>query len=321
MRNDIPWQTLERFFANKTDAHESQNVKEWIDSADENIMIFEQLQQYYQAAGSLPIEFKPNTAAALKKVSARIPAKPKTFHLPSIWWKVAAVLLIGFSGWWFTHEHMKKQAPVIMAELKANASRLNIVLSDGSHVWLNAHSSIKYPKEFSETRNIYLNGEAYFEVAKDSKHPFVVHSANTQTKVLGTKFNVRSYPSDKQITVTVTEGKVGFGVVVDKQVLLTPNQKGTFDMQTGNIVKKENDNVNFMAWKTRKFYFDRQTLASVIETLADVYHFKYQLDNQTLKERVLTANFNNRPIDEIMQIISLSANVHVSLQNGTYTIK
>jgi len=321
MQHDIPWPLLEKYFVHETDPLETQQVKEWIGSAAENVMIAEQLHHYYQTTGSLPLEFTPDTAAALKKVAIATPKKTKTLRLPSIWWKVAAVLLIGFSSWWFVHEQPNRQAPAAMAVLKAQADGLNIILSDGSHIWLNAHSSIRYPKKFAHTRDIYLDGEAYFEIAHDANHPFVVHSAKTQTRVLGTKFNVRSYPSERQIEVTVAEGKVGFGCATNNQVLLTPNQKGTFDKRTGQVVETENDNSNFIAWKTREFTFDGQPLTKVFGTLAEVYHFRYQFDSPTLKRRMLTANFKNRPLTEIIQTIALSANVEVTCQNGIYFIK
>jgi Fe2+-dicitrate sensor, membrane component len=321
MLYDIPWQILEKYFASETNELENQQVEKWIDSAAENEMIFDQLQRYYKTSGSLPIEFIPDTEAALKKVSKETGAKSKILRLSSIWWKVAAVLLVAVSTWWFVFDHQEKNTPLAMAELKADADALSVVLSDGSHIWLNAHSSIKYPKKFGNTRNIYLDGEAYFEVAHDSKHPFIVHTPKTQTRVLGTKFNVRSYSSEKQIVVTVSEGKVGFGSAANSQVILLPNQKGAFDRQTGNVTKMENNDSNFMAWKTLEFSFDGETLAEVFKTLAEAYHFSYKFDSPDLKTRIVTANFSKRPLDEIMQTISLSANVQVSLQNGTYYIK
>lgn len=320
MEHDIPWTLLEKQFANQADAIETQKVNEWLASAEENEMILEQLQHYYQAYGSLPSEFVPDTKAALKKVTEKAAIKPKVRLLPSVWWKVAAVLLVGLTSWWLMNDLHRKQTPAAMAELRADTVALNVVLSDGSHIWLNAHSSIKYPKKFTSTRNIYLDGEGYFEVAHDSSHPFVVHTAKTRTRVLGTKFNVRSYPSEKQVVVTVTDGKVGFGST-NRQVLLTPNQKGTFDRQTGSVVKMKNDNSNFISWKNLEFYFDRQPLSRVLNTLAEAYHFSYKFESPNIKQLILTANFDKRPLAEIMQTISLSANVQVSLQNGTYYIK
>lgn len=321
MANDIPWQMLERYFANESDALENQKVIDWIDSATENRMIFEQLQSYYKVYGSLPVEFIPDTKAALEKVSEKIPIKSKVIQLSNLWWKVAAILIIGFFGWWLIHEQVNKEVPEIAALLKIDTTRTTIALSDGSHIWLNNHSSIKYPEKFGDTREVYLDGEAYFEIAHDSIHPFIVHSGETRTRVLGTKFDIRSYESEKQVVVTVTEGRVGFGSVDNNQVIITPNQKGTFDKLNQDVTKTENDNQNFLSWKTLEFHFDKQPLEIVFQTLAEVYHFKYQFITPSIKNRMLTANFNHRSLDEIMQTVSISADIQVSIENGVYNIK
>lgn len=321
MIHDIPWQLLERYFANSTNEFENQKVKEWIDSAEENQMIFEQLQDYYKTYASLPIEIVPDYKVALRRVSEKISTKPKVLQLSYHWWKVAAVLVIGFFGWWLIHYRGETQFQEITSLAKTDSTRTNVILSDGSHIWLNAHSTIKYPEKFGNTREVYLDGEAYFEIAHDAKHPFIVHAANTRTRVLGTKFDIRSYPSGKEVEVTVTEGRVGFGCNDDKQVILTSNQKGLYNKTNQEVIKIENDNQNFLAWKTLEFHFDNQPLESVFHALAEVYHFNYRFSTSSIKNRTLTANFNHRPIDEIIQTISLSADVQIRLQNGVYNIE
>lgn len=321
MVHDIPWMLLEKHFANETSASESQQINEWLDSASENALILEQLQNYYQTYGSLPIEFIPDTKAGLENVSEKIVLKPGRFQLSNLWWKVAAILLIGFCSWWLVHEPAIKHTTEFSAILKADTTVRTITLSDGSHIWLNTHSSIKYPEKFDNTREVFLEGEAYFEIAHDSAHPFIIRTPNTQTRVLGTKFDIRSYTSENHTTLTVSEGKVSFGNAANKQVVLTVNQKGTFDKTSGDVSEVENDNCNFMSWKTLDFDFDGQPLETVFKTLSEVYHFKYQFDSSSLKTRILTASFRHRPLSEIIQTISLSANAQVILQNGKYSIK
>jgi ferric-dicitrate binding protein FerR (iron transport regulator) len=321
MVHDIPWMLLEKHFANETSTSESQQINEWLGSASENAMILEQLQSYYQTYGSLPLEFLPDTKAALENVSEKTTPCPKIFRMYSWWWKVAAVVLIGFCSWWLIHEPAIKQTTEFSTVLKSDTTVTTITLSDGSHIWLNAHSSIKYPEKFDNTREVFLEGEAYFEIAHDSADPFIVRTSNTQTRVLGTKFDIRSYPSENHTTLTVAEGKVSFGNAANKQVVLTVNQKGTFDKTSGDVSEVENDNCNFMSWKTLDFNFDGQPLEIVFKTLSEVYHFNYQFDSSSLKTRILTASFRHRPLNEIIQTISLSANAQITLQNGKYSIK
>lgn len=320
MVHDIPWKILERYFANETNALENQEVNEWLGNASENAMILEQLRNYHQTYNSLPIEFIPDAKAGLERIRQKTIPKSKVFKVSNLWWKVAAVLMIGFCSWWLVHEQSIKQSTEITAVLKTDTTVTTVTLSDGSHIWLNAHSSIKYPDKFDDTREVFLEGEAYFEIAHDSTHPFVVRTSNTQTHVLGTKFDIRSYASENHTTLTVTEGSVGFGNIA-KQVILTVNQKAEFDKFSGNVSKVENDNCNFMSWKTLDFDFDRQPLETVFKTLSEMYHFNYQFDTPSLKMRILTANFHHRPLSEIMQVISLSADAQVFMKNGKYSIK
>ena len=335
MKNDIPWQLLEKYFAKTTlkggfnsaqpptpDDQENELVNEWLASATENTFILEQLQQYFKATGELPIDFVPDSKVALNKISGKISnsSKPKTtrYTISSLWWKAAAVLFFAFCGWWLVNNNIKKQS-LLASVMIAKGSLDSMVLSDGSRIWLNAGSEIKYPEKFNSKREISLTGEAYFEIAHDQNHPFIIHSGTTQTQVLGTKFTIRSYPSENLASVIVTEGKVSFGA--SQHVILTSGKKGTYDKQSEQTMASDNDDSNFMAWKTKSFNFDAQSLESVFKSLAEVYHFTYHFENANMKERKLTAKFTQRPLDEIIQSIAIAANVNILSKSNSYIIK
>jgi transmembrane sensor len=335
MKNDIPWQLLEKYFAKTrlkagfnsaqppTTDDQEKLINEWLASATENTMILEQLQLYFQATGELPIDFVPDSKVALNKIFGKISnsSKPKTTRITisSLWWKAAAVLLIAICGWWLVNNNFKKQSPMLTSVIMTKGSLDSIVLSDGSRIWLNAGSEIKYPEKFSSKREITLTGEAYFEIAHDQNHPFIIHSGSTQTQVLGTKFTIRSFPSENLASVIVTEGKVSFGA--SQHVILTHGKKGTYDKQSGQTLASDNDNPNFMAWKTKEFNFDGQPLKSVFKSLAEVYHFKYRFENANMQERKLTAKFTQRPLDEIIQSIAIAANVNILSKSNSFIIK
>jgi len=322
MKHDIPWKLLEKHFTNKSDQRTSLRIKKWLGRNVENAMILDQLQQYFNINGTLPSDFTPDTKVALQSVSGKIVFGPKIkqIRLVPILWKAAAVVFLMLGSWWLLNRGGIRHNPTFSSVMTTDTTQTNITLEDGSHIWLNAGSSIKYPAKFAGSREVYLEGEAYFEIAHDPKHPFIIHTANTQTRVLGTKFDIRAYPNEKNIAVTVTEGKVRFDVTQNKQVLLIKGQEVMFDKFSGNAEKKENDNPNFMAWKTHEFQFDGFHLESVLHTLAGVYHFNYQFNNPDFKTRLLTANFNKRPLNEILLAISYAANVKITFQNGKYLI-
>jgi len=325
MMNDIPWKLLEKHFDNISDSDLHNQVKKWIDIAHENTMIYNQLQEYFKLDGHLPVNFSPDVAKAKEKMDQALLGKgfvkPRKLNIIRHIWKAAAVLVIGCLSWWLVNNQINTPLTEYAIAYTSDSIHSTITLADGSKVWLNSHSSIKYPKTFKAKREVYLEGEAYFEVVHDAKHTFVVHAGKTQTKVLGTKFNIKASSADSAIAISLIEGNVSFGLKSSDDIFLNPGQQGIYDIKRGSLVKEQNNNPNFMAWKTRMFYFDQLSLHNVFETLSEIYDFKYQFDNDTIKMKVLTANFYQRPLDEIMQTIALSADVKITLQNEIYQVQ
>ena len=140
---------------------------------------------------------------------------------------VAAALLLMVTGVWLFYRHPANPAAQY-TDLYANLGKVRkITLADGSQVWLNADSRIKFATAFGNSREVFLEGEAYFEVAKDERHPFLVHTRNLTTRVLGTRFNVNAYSGSGSIEVTLLEGKVMLSAPSDT-LLLAPHQRAVF---------------------------------------------------------------------------------------------
>jgi ferric-dicitrate binding protein FerR (iron transport regulator) len=325
MKHDIPWKELNRYFLNKNSQRETLRIENWKKQEPVNAEIFEQLKTYFDETGMLPLHFKPNKTRALRDVSDRISAAPnkKRVQIHPVLWKTAAAVVLCIGLGWLVNQYTTSIKTTNYANVitTTDSTQTEIVLPDSSHVWLNSGSSIKYPEKFGENREIKLEGEAYFEIAHDTAHPFIVYSGNTQTRVLGTKFNLRAYASDKQVALHVTQGKVSFGSKDGDKQLFTHGQMGTYNIATGKVLKSENADSNFLAWKTHEFYFDNHSLASVFEILSNVYHFKYKFENDKATTIRITASFNNRPLPEIMQTITASSNISITLKNGIYTIQ
>ncbi|EHQ26386.1 FecR family protein [Mucilaginibacter paludis] len=179
-----------------------------------------------------------------QNIHQRLNKLPDTVEVRRFNWKryaaVAAMLtaIVSVSIWFFNRNSQSENLAYNNYHTKrGNLSK--IILSDGTLVWLNADSKFRCPQSFdgATTREVYLEGEAYFEVAKDKKHPFLVHTRNLTTKVLGTKFNVNAYDSNKAIEVTLLEGKVmlttgNAGIIKNKKqdtLYLKPNEKAYFN--------------------------------------------------------------------------------------------
>jgi transmembrane sensor len=325
MINDIPWKLLENHFINNSDKELGAEVNKWVSETPENNMIYNQLLEYYKSEGSLPLNFEPNLEHAKTKIDKTLSdkglLKPNRFFYHSLIWKVAAIFIFGCFSWWMVSKKVITSKLLYTEIYTSDTSHSVITLPDGSKVWLNSNSTIRYPKKNISKRKLYLSGEGYFEIAHNAKHPFVVYACNTTTQVLGTKFNLKAYSADSNVAVTLTEGKIAFGAKSTGEIILNPGQQGIYNLKNDILNKKQNDNPNFMAWKTLEFQFDKQHLETVFQVLSEVYHFKYEFREPLLKKRLLTTSFRNRPLNEIIQTLSYAAEIKIESKNGIFLIQ
>jgi len=200
-------------------------------------------------------------------------------------------------------------------------------LPDGTLVSLNANTKIKYPKKFSgNTREVIIEGEAFFEVIPKKDKPFIIHAGNAQIKVLGTSFNVNAYPESKLVEVTVETGKVQFlnktaQSVQTNELILTPGDKGTLLHESNSFMKTSNQNPNFLAWKTRNLIFKATSLDEVIQDLAKVYRVDIRIDDSNLNKLLLTAQFNNYSLDFIFEVLETTFKIDVQEIDRQYVLK
>lgn len=188
-----------------------------------------------------------------------------------------------------------------------------LTLSDGTKVWLNAESSLHYPVTFTDKREVNLVGEAYFEVAKDDKHPFIIHNANNTIEVLGTKFNVSAYPGS-DVQTTLAEGKVKVGSL-NSSVILRPNQQATIQ-EAGNINVKEVDAQLFTSWAQGIYEFRKTNLQSIVAQLSRWYDVDILFKNEDLKQKLFAGViFRNNELSFAIEVIEDVSNVKFIREN------
>jgi ferric-dicitrate binding protein FerR (iron transport regulator) len=236
---------------------------------------------------------------------------------------IAAILLVtGYETFY------SPSASVAMLQVTATNQVLNkFTLPDGTSVSLNNDTKISYPKKFgSKTREVNIEGEAFFEVKPNKNKPFIIHAGKAQIKVLGTSFNVSAYPAARQVEVVVQTGRVQ---VLNKtaetsrtnELILTPGDKGTLVYASNTLQKTTNQDPNFIAWKTHNLTFKATSLREVIANLEKVYKVNIRLANPKLNELLLTAQFNNYPLDFILKVIENTFQIEVQEANGQYILK
>ncbi|MEG2792057.1 MAG: DUF4974 domain-containing protein, partial [Odoribacter sp.] len=199
-----------------------------------------------------------------------------------------------------------------------------LILSDGSVVWLNSDSRLRFPSSFpGKKRTVYLEGEAYFEVSPDSLHPFIVSSKGMDVEVLGTKFNVKAYPEDVIIYTTLCQGSVK---TINQQtglsLLLEPNQQARFTKQNGKIEKQEVDSRLFTGWTGGRFVFENETLEEIMKQLERWYNIDVFYQNPSIKKYKFTGDVDRfDEISTILNMIEKTYNITFSINQKTIVIK
>lgn len=159
-----------------------------------------------------------------------------------------------------------------------------ITLPDGSKVWVNAGSELKFPDTFSgQTREVYLSGEAYFDIAHNPKRPFLIHTGKITTTVLGTAFNIKEDKDQHLITVTVTRGKVGVAAGNRQLGIITPDHELSFNLLNEQVTRREVDALTSIAWQQRELQFEDVTFEQAVLQLEKRFHVKITFRNDQLK--------------------------------------
>ena len=199
-----------------------------------------------------------------------------------------------------------------------------LALSDGSKVWLNSMTELRFPVAFTgEERKVYLTGEAYFEVAPNSKHPFiVVTEEGMEVKVYGTEFNMSTYQHGVVQTVLVS-GKVGIRVnATGKEVMLAPKQMAEYSEKTGMVRVEEADPYRYIAWKDGEFVFERETIEEIMERLGRWYDVKVFYENESLKQKRFTGVISRyENIEQVFRLIEGPATLRFEVKGNVVTVK
>ena len=195
-----------------------------------------------------------------------------------------------------------------------NGETYRVKLPDGSMVWLNAASSLKYPVSFknSSQRVVQLSGEAYFEIAKDRKHPFIVKSRGQQVEVLGTHFNINSYHDEPSVTTTLLEGSVRLKPERGAAKVLMPGQLAELTGDGLKVLKADVRSVT--AWKDGYFRFRNESLQSVMRKISRWYNVEVSFQNGLPEDTYSGAVTRHGDIRQVLDIMQGSNNIHFTIK-------
>lgn len=267
------------------------------------------------------------------------PLRMRSFStFQNTWVKVAAIITMGLlfsAGLYFflrqrTDRHFFPLQAERRMEKRTNPSgqKSVLLLSDGTKVWLNAASRITYPSSFDgrSTRDVHLEGEAFFDVARDENKVFIVHTSSIKIKVLGTSFNVKSYAEEKTIETTLIHGSVRIeqsnvnGVRIGV-VELKPNQRAVFNKESGLINIKQVVADNNISWKQEKLVFDEESIDNVILQMERWFNVKIHVQNRGKLDCKLTASIEKESLEDVLKLLETSHKIKYRMEGNEVYIE
>jgi ferric-dicitrate binding protein FerR (iron transport regulator) len=188
-----------------------------------------------------------------------------------------------------------------------NGERNTVVLADGSVVALDAGSSMRYPENFTgDTREIFLNGEAYFEIESDAERPFIVHANHAVITVLGTKFNVRAWQENRDVSVAVVEGRISLAAADDssRSVVVIRDHISVLPETGVPATPKSRNIARYIGWMHNEIYFEDTPLSEILSQLQRWYDVEFIVESSEILSERLNLHFQSDSIDESLELLS-----------------
>lgn len=304
-------------------------VEEWLAASPENAKLLEQLYFTHEVVKRIKVmrSVDPDQALQRFKTQVRIVNKKARLHrVMSVLQRTAAILflpvLILSAYLWMQGD--KKD--VRMVEVHTNPGVVSAFdLPDGSRVWLNAASSLKYPSEFvADNRQVILEGQGYFDVTHDEKKPFIVQAgAAYAVEVLGTTFNIAAYADEDEIETTLIEGSVKVsihspnGQPISRKI--KPNEKATFTKTTQQLDVSTVNTDYETAWKDGTLVFRNHPMDEVLKVLSRHYHVKFLVKDSVVLNSIITAKFKEEQLPQVMEYLRLASSIKYKIRKPSAT--
>ena len=232
----------------------------------------------------------------------------------------AAVAVLCVLGWWAYYMF----APVPLQTVSTLAETRTVTLPDQTEIVLNRYSSLTYPERFrGKDRKVQLQGEAYFEVEKDARHPFVVKADPVEVEVLGTHFNVEAYPGDAEVKTTLLEGSVAVNApAVSSRITLSPGESAIYNRADKTLQEeKTKENNTATGWRDGHFHFDYLPLQEIARELSNAFHVKIKITDEDIKDFRIRAHFTEgESLDQMLDLLQPAGNFSYSKTNDTILI-
>ncbi len=301
---------------NIADEAEKTKICNWINASAANKTEYIQLKNIYALSRKSNHKFDLDREYLKLRMELGIPTK--RIFLEFIKYAAIVIFAVGLTVFFQRNYINSRQSEVgLMNEVISPAGQISeLVLSDGTKVWLNAGSSISYPPYFSsQNRIVHLNGEAFFKVTKDKENPFVVETKKMKVKVLGTSFNIDAFDQNKFVETTLVEGKVELHNNGGAKIAeMFPGQLAKYDVDSRQVLISEVDTRFYSSWKDGKITFFNEPLEAIIIKLERWYNVKFTFSSEEIKSyRFSGTILKYKPLDQVLQIIKISSPINYQI--------
>lgn len=336
---DINELLLNKFFHSRCSEKEAEQVLNWLLDPRNKGSVKAMMMKHWEATAHTGTEVDIDsllvrTQRLLRERQnlSRTEAQPKRRWFHSVSFRVAASLaLICICASVLVmvlRDNTVPHAAVMMAdreEVSTSTGQIILkVLPDGTKVWLNAQSKLEYPAEFGKKREVILKGEAFFDVAEDTQRPFIVHADDINIRVLGTAFNIKSYPGDPSIATTLIRGKVL--IENDKgdrrsTIELEPNQQAVFSHSSKDIALREVNAERYASWTDGTLVFEDDKVYDVFKTLERWYGVTINAPEASSLSCRLTARIDKETITETLELLRSITGIDYTISDNEVTIE
>ena len=328
---------LTEYWRGALDPSRQQEVEAWIEASPENrekAMKYCRLEQcvteysllqnqdekelLYQADRLLGLESGRREVSAskskAKKGSVAPPSRVRKGWLYAISLAAAAILIV-FGGWMGLRRPIGKMDEENLFFRTGCGECAEFLLPDQTKVWLNSNSTLSYPKAFKhKNREVRLEGEAFFDVSHDARHPFIVYTEECRVKVLGTQFDVVAYPDNgSDFYTTLVSGSVEMTLKTggrNRSTTLVPGQRFSYDTENDRASVSYVDTESLTSWRTGCIMFRHTSLKDVLSMIGNNFGIRFVINNPSLLNDTYSGSFDHQPLDEILSTLEQVTDLH-----------
>ena len=323
---------FQRYISNTCSAKELDEFFAYIDQAEHDEQIRQMIKDVYHN-----LQHNPSAITHVDEHGKLVITEPAWTLAPAVplpvkksnrnaWVSIAAALIIFTSLFWLLKSKVNDPKSAAISSLTKKTSNRSefkyLLLEDSTQVWLNAASSLEFPDHFTSTkREVILTGEAYFDVRHAERTPFIIRTGSVSTSVLGTAFNIKAYPGQESITVSVSRGKVKVAREDGWSKTLQEGQQVKLGSHKPGAIEKKIPAADVAAWQKGNIVFDDESLSDIISDLERIYNVEIRLTDNSVKDlRISTAFKREIGIDQALTVLCKLTDLRLNQSDEIYFI-